>query len=307
MKTISVLLLLLLQSIAAAAQDHEEPSDAFGIEQIEELLGSLVPDGWNVYEGVSVFTPDNLYEQINGRATYYLSYDCEAMAFIGIEHAEDAAKYIDVSVFDMAVPVNAFGVFSAQRPDEDYRSLSLGRDAYEFGGHHYLWIGRYYVRLITSGTDEVVQDVAGEISARLAERIPDKQSPVSGLGKLPEENRVDGSERYYRTAAMGLDFLNDAYFASYEIDGRIAALFFASQETPAAAEELLNRFFAYAESYGEQAEFLRTTIGPAVLADMGDGFDYLIARDHLVIGVMGASDDGFALRATEWFAEHLDQ
>ena len=65
------------------------------------------------------FGPENLYEQINGRAEYYLAYDVIGMTFASFDKSTDNSIFINLSIYDMGTPTNAFGVFSGERPLED--------------------------------------------------------------------------------------------------------------------------------------------------------------------------------------------
>ena len=49
-----------------------------GVTDPAGAIERLSKNGWTLYDKVLSFTPDSLYEQINGRAELYLSYEVTA-------------------------------------------------------------------------------------------------------------------------------------------------------------------------------------------------------------------------------------
>jgi len=56
--------------------------------RIATMAASLTPKGWELYDKVMHFTPENLYEQINGRAEYYLAYDVKGVHLLSVDGIE---------------------------------------------------------------------------------------------------------------------------------------------------------------------------------------------------------------------------
>ena len=114
---IFVMCLVLLTVVVAKGQTTVRdtvPQDdiATSAEKIALMVASLTPKGWELYDKVIQFTPENLYEQINGRAEYYLSYDMIRMTFASFRKSTDNSNFINLSIYNMSTPSNAFGVFS---------------------------------------------------------------------------------------------------------------------------------------------------------------------------------------------------
>ena len=54
------------------------------------LINNLTPKHWTIYDKVMHFTAENLYEQINGRAEYYIAYDVIGMTFASFDKKTDS-------------------------------------------------------------------------------------------------------------------------------------------------------------------------------------------------------------------------
>ena len=89
-------------------------------------VDDFTPPGWQIYERAKQFTPQNLNEQINGRASLFLAYDVRRLTFVSFFQDVDIARFVNLSIYDMGEPTNAFGIFSVER-DLEASTLNLGR------------------------------------------------------------------------------------------------------------------------------------------------------------------------------------
>jgi len=83
--------------------------------EIISVIEMIELRGWELSGEATKYIPENLYEKINGRAEYYLSYNMNCMIFAKYTDGSDKYKSIDLSVYDMRNPTYAFGVFSGER------------------------------------------------------------------------------------------------------------------------------------------------------------------------------------------------
>ena len=84
-------------------------------QSLPEIVTGFTPQGWQIFDEVKQFTPENLYEQINGRASFFLAYDMIRMTYVSFVNSDETAKFINLGIYNMGTPTNAFGVFSAER------------------------------------------------------------------------------------------------------------------------------------------------------------------------------------------------
>jgi hypothetical protein len=263
-------------------------------ENLTQLLTRIVPAGWELAMSVQRFAPKNLWKQIDGRAEFFLSYDMVQMTFGVFADPSNPESFIDVSIYNMENPTNAFGVFSAER-HKDIIPVPMGREGYRAGGSLYIWKGAYYVRMIASGANPQLKKISRELAEKLTASLHDSGEPVWGLDILPEINRVPGSEQYFRRDAMGLDFMQNTYTARYRKKGVLISVFLSRRDTPAAAGEILNRYAAYARQFGEGHKEITRNGVTITLCNMDGSHDALFQKGDVVAGVTSVENRELAL------------
>src|SRR5574340_658280 len=78
------------------------------------LPGTAAVPGWPARVESRTYTPQTLYECIDGAADLFLAYGFQTLTHG--EYGADDAHLITVDVYDMGAPLHAFGVFSSERP-----------------------------------------------------------------------------------------------------------------------------------------------------------------------------------------------
>jgi hypothetical protein len=273
------------------------PGEAASQPNLSSVLPELAPEGWSLFDDtVLTFTAENLYEQINGRAEFYLAYDVVAMTFASYEKGGQAGQFIDVSVYDMGTPSHAFGVFAGERTFEA-PPLELGRESYRSGANYYIWRGQYYVQLIASDTTDDLQRLGLRIGTEVAGVLPDDGEAVWGLDALPQQDRVPGSEQFFLVDAMALDFMLNTYTAKYTKSGVVLTAFLSRRDNAESARAALNSYIDYGERYGDAVERLAVDGVQLIACNMGDGYDVAFRKGALVGGVIGVDDRNLAIQA----------
>jgi len=296
--------------------------------KIAKMVESLTPKGWELYDKVMQFTPESLYEQINGRAEYYLAYDVIGMLFANFEKSTDKDDFIDLSIYDMGTPTNAFGVFAGERPLEATR-VKLGRDAYRMGANHYIFQGRYYIQVTAADNTDELRQVCMDLAARVTDLLQDSGQPegfwvgkpgvalslretptfppterseekgdIWGLTALPKTNRVPQSVQYFLVDALGLDFMRNTYTAKYYKGNSIVSIFLSQQDSPESARETVTKFKEHASLYGKGVDILSVDDIELVSCDMDGSYDVVFQKGRLVAGVTEVQDKKLALEAT---------
>src|SRR5512139_594887 len=114
-------------------------------------LAALVPrlDGWALSEAARSYFPDDLFEYIDGAAESYLSYDFRELAVADFGRTGTEAT-LTLEIYDMGEPVNAFGIFGAERyPDN--AAVGVGDLGYIEGEALNFLAGRFYVKMLAFG------------------------------------------------------------------------------------------------------------------------------------------------------------
>lgn len=201
-----------------------------------------------VLAGTRTYGPENLYEYVDGQAPYYLQYGFRAV-LVG-EYARDAGAVpeVVVDVYDMDERRNAFGLFKESFPPEE-EPAALGNDGFLGRNVAAFWKASYYVR-VTALTEEDRSPAVRAVAESVAERIRDGETGLSEFAAFPTDGLLPGTLGFTKTAAFGLEYLNDVFVASYEGKEAPCRLFYGSLESEQKAREILEAHASYLESSG---------------------------------------------------------
>ena len=206
-------------------------------------LASLVPRlaGWAPTEAPRAYFPDNLFEYIDGAAESYLGYDFSELLVADLEKSGTKAT-LTIEIYDMGAPLNAFGIFAAERYPES-RTAALGDLGYIEGEALNFLAGRYYVKLLAFGLGEATEAALTDAGGKVAGAIKPAGLPALVLA-FPRDGLVPRSEKYIKKNFMGYEFLHDGYVATYRSGEKEIEGFFVDAGSDRAAEEMLAKLVA---------------------------------------------------------------
>jgi len=302
-KVIGAVLLLMLGGIGVAVYvkgKHYDPK-LFALDLSPPQGGSTAPSAQNLLPReipgssfkrsgeMESFNRDNLYEKINGRAEHFLAYGVIGLWCATYAHTQNSQLFIDLFVYDMGSPENAFGVYSSERPSEA-KELSLGRQGYNSGSSFFFWKGKYYVQVLAYSEEQGVKEAAAKAAGYVEKRIHDDRSPLWGLSAFPKDGLIQSSIQFVKKNALGLDFLNDAYTAKYERDGVRFTCFLSRKKTAREASEVKEGFSNFLKQYGRVAERSKRARVELLTGEAG-GIHYCVFQKGNVFGGVSDLDD----------------
>jgi len=264
-------------SITSPGTDTDVPSPS-------ALFEGLAPPGWKTLGDVEHFPADTLWEKINGRAEQYHDYNVVGLTSVSIVNEADDSRFIDVSVFDMGRPSQAFGVFSSER-SRDISPISMGREGYREEASYFFWKGSYYVQVIVSDRGAKLEQAGLEVARNLEKRLADSGELVWGLEALPKKDQIPGTIQYYLKNALSLDFLKDTYIAMYHKGDSEIMAFLSKQPSPEIAAKILAAYESYMNDFGKVVGKRETDDVAMVTGDMGGIFDVVFRKGNLIGGV----------------------
>jgi len=151
------------------------------------------------------YTPDNLFDYINGGAEMYLSYGLAGMK--GRVYSCENLPDVMVDVYEMTEAKNAFGVFTQSRDKEEQtygQGSQTNRDAVVF------WKDRYYTIIsaakVTPESGEAIRYLASTID----KAIPEKGKIPAIVGCLPKKDLAVAGYTYFHHYI----WLNTYYFVA---------------------------------------------------------------------------------------------
>jgi len=135
---------------------HEISSPKKGTE-LAATTATWLPAELAEFGTAESFTPDNLYDKIDGKAELYLASGIVAMRCQRFALKTDGNQWLEWFVYDMGTLPQAFSVFSTQRRAEG-ETLDLTDFAYRTQNAVYFVSGSNYVEAVASSSDEALMN-----------------------------------------------------------------------------------------------------------------------------------------------------
>jgi hypothetical protein len=289
-----------LLAVLIGCAQPELPAQA-GLE-LESLLpeGSSL-EGWRIAEGPTSYTPDTVWEYLDGGAPRYLAYGLVRMVHVRYQLGDDPLSSITAEVYEMGSELGSFGIYSSIRPP----TLTMrpwGAEGYRFRNVAAAWKGVIFVH--ASADDERPELV--ERMEVLVSRVCDEAAggvlPPPILDPLPPGGLVAHSERYVATDLLGHAAFGAGVLATYEIGGGRGELFFSELGDEAVAQEALETFRREKERWGEVSD----THAGFRFQDPGAGSGTILRSGRFVTGVHGDLPFEAQEDLLERLAERLD-
>lgn len=259
---------------AAGEEEDEAAIDTSIRENVEfgddALLADLAPEGWK--QGpIEHYNVANLYSKINGRSELYMEYDVRGLSWTTFSKADESGVFLDLFIYDMRTPTNAFGIYSVER-EPGQESAPFGREAYKTGSNYYFWKGGHYGYINASTNSEEISEAGNAILAKLVDRVEDSNEPVEGLSWLPEAGLQNDTIQYFKANAFSLDFMTNTFAAEYEYGETRIRAFVSLRQSADDAAAIVEKFHEYSENYSDGAETTTVDGVEIVLADWGGGY-----------------------------------
>jgi len=190
-------------------------------ENLQETLISLLPQkgelaGWRQTYEARFFTPDDLFEYIDGAADLYLQYGFQMVLTTDYAAGADSSG-VTVEVYTMATPLHAFGMYAAERsPSEP--AIAIGVEGYHSANVLNFYKGPYYVKLTSFTLDRDMGPVLAEMARFIADRIKGHFTAPEMLALFPQQDAVLYSDRYVPSDFNGQSYFQNGYRRDYRND-----------------------------------------------------------------------------------------
>jgi hypothetical protein len=123
---------------------------------------------------------------------------------------------------------------------------------------------------------------------------------------LPAKNRVDDTVQYLMVDALGLDFLTNAFTARYRGGETEFTAFVARCKSADHAAEVLAKYKAHLDEFGDIAEPAKVERVSVMFADAGGGeFDGACRVGDVIAGVTGVKGRDAAVKAMTFLLKGL--
>lgn len=235
------------------------------------------------------YSPETLYEKIDGRAPAYLEFGFQQLRCRSFSEPGNAGSYVDVYEYRMDSPVNAFGIFALER-DPTGKPLDFAPDGYSGEMGYFFRQGNCYVQVISSDQKPGTQSLAKSVAENIAKSVPSDDTGLGARRRLPAQGIIPESVVYTQDNAQGQAFLKDVFQADYNFEGEKIA-FFLMVSTPEAAAKAWESYLTFSGRYGGKAEPLPDVAGAKVFKALNFGkWKLIYQRGGELGGVIDAQD-----------------
>ncbi len=212
---------------------------------VAEKGGVTLPDtcgsGWQIDGKPVKYDRDTLSERINGEAELYFPYGFDGMDAARYLFGKKAAEGVDVELYRLGSPLDAFGIYANYRQKEG-RTLDIGTEANLSGAQIFFYQGRYFVHIQLTGTDSVDSNILSECARKVAALLPAERQRPPELKVLDRPEAVKGSERYLPESLLGYDFLGKGIMTDVVVAGVNFQIFLLLDKTNVSAAAVLDRY-----------------------------------------------------------------
>jgi len=256
----------------------------------------LFPDlkGYKTVSDYPVYTPDDLWDYINGAADAYL-----ALGFIDLNITEyvKGKNSIKAEIYSFNDDAEAFGIYSMER-SPGYTFIQAGVQGYNEEGVVHFYKDRYYIKISSHSNSGKVNDKMKELAGLIAGRIEGKNDFPALLKIFPAEGLLKNQETYLLESILGHEYLNDAFRASYEVDDERFDIYLFRcsdrEEAAAMAARLAgeaympgDEVFKYAFEDGFNGVLHMAQQGDRLIVVSGLGFDNTTLAERYITMMLG--------------------
>jgi len=211
------------------------------------MLEAAVPDDFTPMSEFKTYNADNLHEEIDGKAPLYIDSGFVELAIQRFVSKKDENVWMEISIFDMGSPKNAYSILSVQRSAETYPlSIVDPYYGYKTGNALYLIHGKYYIELVGSAESnefsEAMTETARNIQANL---VIDKAVEIPQLNLFPQDNILEGSTKLYLTNAFGFDGLQDVFVCRYKVRDQSITAFLSECDSIQKAQAKADSYYEF--------------------------------------------------------------
>jgi len=230
--------------------------------------------------GSSYYTPDNLWDIIDGAAEVFL-----ANGFVDLhigEYSDGAGTDVRVELYRHSSRAMAFGIYSQER-NPGYHFIDIGTQGYTEEKVLNFLCGVYYVK-ISSHTPGARGLAAMDLIGRAVEtELRQENRWPRPVTFFPVGGKRLNEETYIADNFLGYKALAGAYVARYNSGYRMFII-------PCASQLAVRSLAAsYAQATGSRIDTAK--IGPlAEIRDPHNGVVYLRMLNRFLIGILGCPD-----------------
>jgi len=294
----SLLSVVVTFSFNTAYAGEQEKSSLIGEGFPSQELVSLFKKGDQIVgfrkiEGPTYYSPENLFDYINGGAELFLAYGFLELLVVELAEDRDRVDRATLEIYNMGTLRNAFGIFKTEAGDKVYR-LPGGSEGRLEKGFLQFYKGKFYVKVFLSPQSRAYAGVV-EIGKTIEARIKGSFSQPAFFALFPVRYRITGSEKYTSKDFLGHPFFKGIASADFKQGGKTYTIFLSVTPHRGNAEKAFQKYREYLISekafQGELKDGIRGFIGK----DPYYGPCSISVIDGRIVGILGSPKNAVSL------------
>lgn len=185
-------------------------------------------------EQMRTWTPDNMYEHVNGEAELLIRYGANGLGFAAYEN--DAGDYLSVDILDLGEPINAYGLYrlyaGCDGEELQVSGAALLADEYT----QYGFYGRYFLRInIDTGDTVDGSSLVEDFLDHFTSGVPEP-SPLPPALTILQQSAAEPCEVNYHPEQIDYDLETGPGYTWLGTDGESYAAVILDSEDEAARQ-----------------------------------------------------------------------
>ena len=230
------------------------------------------------------FEPTTLSDKINGKAELYLSAGFVRLHSQRLKDPGGGEIWMEVFVYEMETPQNAFSVFSAQRR-EDAPRLDIGQYAYQTPNAIFFVHGHYYVEIVASDISETILQPMIALAEAFVAKHPIRAQSIGEKDLFPHKGLIQNSITLVSADAFGYDRFDQIFTAVYQLQDSELMAYYSRRKTPQEAEELASSYRNFLTAFGGKAIDSDLKISTAEMITILDTYEVVFSVGPYLAGL----------------------
>jgi hypothetical protein len=247
------------------------------------------PPGQSPLSPPEIFDAATLSDKINGKAELYLSAGFVRLSSQRFKDPNAGDLWMEVFVYDMGSPQNAFSVFSAQRR-EDARTLEIGQYAYQTPNALFFVHGHFYVEIVASDISETIISPMIAIAEAFIAGHPVQIQAIGEKELFPKEGLIQTSIALVSADAFGYERFDQIFTATYQLQDSELMAYYSRRKTAREAEELALGYGDFLIAFGGKTAESDPGIKTARMIHILDTYEIIFSHGPYLAGVREAAE-----------------
>jgi hypothetical protein len=275
-------------------------------------LESAAGDGFRRSSAPQVYTSDTLYEKIDGKADFYISSGFNGLLTQRFVNKADEQLWMELFVYDMGLPENAFSVYSLQRrPGTENIDRQGVRYGYRTENGLYFAHGRIYVEMVGSSAARELRAAMERVAGFLVDsQAAGETARMEDADLFAGEGLIEDTVKLYLNDAFGFERFKGVYTAQYMLGSRPATAFLCRAGTAAEAAVLFEHYRQFLIENGANPVAVPAgELGSrrAEAFDFYGRIELVFAAGPFVAGARDCPDAAAAVRLAAMLAGNIDR